>query len=256
MSTALIGYTGFVGSSLATTCGFDFLINRANLESLRGADLKRLVCAGLPAAKWRINQEPKQDLENMRRLEKVLNTIHVEQFILISTIDVYPCIEGADEAFDFSSQSNHPYGTHRLQFESFVRGRFPDASIVRLPALFGPGLRKNVLYDLLHNYRLERINPASCFQWYPLEMLREHLIRIESLNLRLVNLFTEPIETQLIVDRFFPGIDVGHSPDPPSHYDLHTRHGEVFSRDPHYVLDKGQVLKSMETFIHAERYRT
>ena len=40
------------------------------------------------------------------------------------------------------------YGKNRLQLEHWVREDFPDALIVRLPALYGAGIRKNFLFDL------------------------------------------------------------------------------------------------------------
>ena len=40
------------------------------------------------------------------------------------------------------------YGRNRLQLERWVREDFPAALIVRLPALYGKGLKKNCLYDL------------------------------------------------------------------------------------------------------------
>jgi len=251
MSSALIGYTGFVGGTLARHEPFDLLINRANLASLEGLNLTRLVCAGLPASKWIANREPDADRANMERLCRVLGTVSAKSVILISTIDVYPSTTSADEDYDCSVLPNHPYGTHRLAFERFVRGRFPHAHVVRLAALFGAG--KNVLYDLLHDNALDVINPDSRFQWYPLSRLPQDLQTIQTMRLALVNLFTEPIATREILTRFFPGKRVGRRAIPQMEYDLRTRYDTLFGGGGGYSLGRAAVLDEMARFIETER---
>lgn len=251
MSSVLIGHTGFVGSLLASRLSFELGIHRANLEELRGREVERIVCAGLPAAKWIANQDPAADLANVRRLCDVLRTVTARAFVLISTIDVYPRTRDADESFDPGGLPNHAYGSHRLQFERFVRECFPHALIMRLPALFGPGLRKNVLFDLLNGNQLDRINPESCFQWYPLERLPHDMTRAEAGGLRLVNLFTEPLSTRSILERFFPAAVVGQSAQPAAHYDLHTRHSSVFGGQGRYVMPAEQTLAAIGQFCEA-----
>jgi hypothetical protein len=253
VTSALIGHTGFVGANLAVTGDFDLLINRVNLETLRGTHLERLVCAGLPAAKWIANQKPQEDADNIHRLEATLATVRAKAFILISTIDVYPRTADADESYICTGKPNHAYGEHRLAFEHFVRDRFPNAHIVRLPALFGRGLKKNALYDLLHDTRLERINPASRFQWYPLARLPHDLETIEIHRLPLVNLFTEPIETRTILEQLFAGKNAGESPDPPAHYDLRTRYGPRFGGDARYMMSGAAVMTALREFVREQR---
>ena len=251
MSSALIGHTGFVGGLLARREHFDLTVNRANLDTLRGRELERLVCAGLPAAKWLANQEPEADRANIERLCGVLRSVTARRFVLISTIDVYPRTRDADEDFDCGSLPNHPYGRHRLAFETFVRERFPHALILRLPALFGPGLRKNVLFDLLHGNQLERINPSSRFQWYPLERLPADVATAAAAGLTVVNLFTEPLATQRIVERFFPHTHVGATAQAPADYDLHTRHARLFGGSGRYRLTAAAVMDELTTFCGA-----
>lgn len=248
MSSALIGYTGFVGGLLAARGRFDLLIHRANLDLLRHRSLDRIVCAGLPAAKWIANREPDADHANMRLLCDTLRSVATRSFVLISTIDVYPRTRDADEEFDCSGEPNHPYGGHRLEFEHFVRERFPQALIVRLPALFGPRLRKNVLFDLLTANQLEKVNPASSFQWYPLERLPQDLERAQRQELRLVNLFTEPLATGTIIDRCFPDAQVGAEAQPAVHYDLHTRYAPVFGGTGRYVMSAAATLDAIGSF--------
>ncbi len=255
MTSALIGYTGFVGGNLQNSEHFDLLINRENLETLRGRHLDRIVCAGLPAAKWLANKDPDEDLANMQRLCDVLSEINCDRFILISTIDVYPVNEGADEDFDCSQQDNHAYGRHRLMFENFVREHFPDARILRLPALFGTGLKKNVIFDLLNDNCLEMINPVSRFQWYPLARLAADIKLVENSELKLVNLFTEPLSNQEILDRFFPDKEVGAEPTPSASYNLITRHASLFGTDGDYIMNKQQVLDELARYIDQERSR-
>jgi hypothetical protein len=248
VSSALIGYSGFVGGHLAGRERFDLEVNRANLEALRGRRLERLVCAGLPAAKWLANREPQADRDNMLRLCGVLGSVTARRVTVISTIDVYPRTREADEDFDCARWPNHPYGTNRLNFETFVRERFPHALIVRLPALFGPGLRKNVLFDLLHGHQLELINPASRFQWYPLERLPGDLAVAEQHDLRLVNLFTEPLPTRVILDRCFPTVRVGARAQPAADYDLYTLHARLFGGTGSYRLSAREVLNELAAF--------
>jgi hypothetical protein len=252
LTAALIGHTGFVGGYLAKCGAYDLLLNRTNIESLRGQRLDRLVCAGLPAAKWLANRDPEGDCANMRALADVLGSVETRGMILISTIDVYPRTRDADEDFDCGSAPNHAYGAHRLEFEQFVRDRFPDALILRLPALFGPGLRKNAIYDLLHGNQLELVNPASSFQWYPLTRLPADLERAAAARLGTVNLFTAPLNTRQIIEQWFPHLTVGAQAGAAAFYDLHTRHAAVFGGEGRYLMSEAAVLEALDRFFAAE----
>ena len=95
--TALIGYTGFVGSNLLRQMSFKDLYHSKNIEELGGKSYDLLVCAGAPAEKWKANQDPGKDLENIRRLMDCLGRAKARKIILISTVDVYPVPCGVDE---------------------------------------------------------------------------------------------------------------------------------------------------------------
>jgi hypothetical protein len=124
---------------------------------------------------------------------------------------------------------------------------------VRLPAIFGTGLRKNVIFDLLNDNRLERVNPDSRFQWYPLARLPQDLETVEASRLSLVNLFTEPVATRAILSSFFPEKKAGYEPDPPVSYDLRTRHGVTFGGDSRYVMRAEAVMSALDTFVGAQQ---
>lgn len=249
----LIGYTGFVGGNLLAQGEYDVLINSKNFHSMEGAVYDRVVCAGVPAVKWKANKEPEADLARIRELMDVLKTASAKKFILISTIDVYSVNSGVDEDFDCHDPSHHAYGRHRLLFEDFCRERFKNILIVRLPGLFGRGIKKNVIFDLLNDNCLEMINPESSFQYYYLQNLSEDIARAEAAGLSLINLFTEPVKTKEIVKRFFPGKTIGGQAAPKASYDMHTKYAHLRNLSGHYLYTASEVLSQLEQFIREYR---
>src|SRR4051812_5298650 len=85
----LVGYTGFVGSHLREWGRFDGLYNSKNFESLRGQRCERLVFSASRAEKWIANREPAADAAHIDQLISVLQTVAADEFVLISTVDVY-----------------------------------------------------------------------------------------------------------------------------------------------------------------------
>lgn len=254
MATALIGHTGFVGGNLARQHRFDAHFNSANFRDLAERDFDLLACAGLSAVKWQANRDPDGDWARISALRDVLASVRARRVILISTVDVYPDPVGVDEQSEINEESGHAYGRHRLKFERFVAEHFPDTLIARLPGLFGPGLKKNVLFDLLNANCLDAVNPASRFQWYDVTRLWADLRRCSALGLRLVNLVTEPLPTSDILERCFPGKTVG-SQAPTVAYDVHCRWATKLDGTGVYLQKSAAVLQDLETFVAASQRR-
>jgi NAD-dependent epimerase/dehydratase family protein len=254
MRRALIGHTGFIGGTLLAAGGFTHTYNSQNFHSLAGERFDEIVCAGISAVKWLANKDPEADWAGIQRLLDVLAQVQAGRLLLISTIDVYPdAARALDEDAALADVPNEAYGRHRQAVEQWVIDRFPVCSIVRLPALFGEGLKKNALYDLLNDNQIEKINPASAFQWYPTARLSGDLARIADAGLPIVNLFTEPLTTRDIVDRFFPGASVGSEAGPVVRYALRTKHAALFGGAAPYVMSGNQVLTAMSDFVNRER---
>ena len=254
MRTGLIGYTGYVGSTLLRSTSFDGLYNSSNIQDLRGQHVSRLVCAGVSAAKWIANANPEADAAGIRVLTDVLEGVTADEFVLISTVDVYPNpTQGGDETTVIDGIDNHAYGRNRRALERWIADRFARTRIIRLPALFGTGLRKNALYDLIHGNQVEKINPATAFQWYPMSRLWSDIERVSTLELPLVNLFTEPVATQDIVDAFFFGARTAAPSQPAPRYDVGTRYAEPMGGRGHYLLSATECLGEIARFVAAER---
>ncbi|MFH1555816.1 MAG: hypothetical protein ABII76_13285 [Pseudomonadota bacterium] len=256
MQQALIGHTGFVGSNLRAQSAFDAGFNSSNIGDIRGRHFDRIVCAGVSAVKWWANQNPEQDLAGIERLMAELGHVEADLFTLISTVDVYGRPIGVSEDALPERQGLHPYGLHRLQLEDFVAARFPNHRIVRLPALFGTGLKKNAIYDLIHQNRTEAINPDGRFQWYPLDRLSADLALVEQSDIPLVNFATEPVSMEDIRARFFPGASLGPAAPGAGLYDFRTLHAALFGGAGGYILDRPAVFSALERFLHAEISRT
>lgn len=249
MKTALIGYTGFVGSNLKQQYDFTDFYNSKNFEEMKDQAYDLVVCTGVSAVKWMANKEPENDLAGIKALENVLSTVNVKQFILISTIDVYPITEGKDESFDCESMENHPYGTHRLAFEKFCTDHFKDCTVVRLPGLFGERLKKNVIYDLLNDNCLEMINTKSSFQYYYLKYLWQDIQKAVANNVKRINLFTEPVPTKEIYETFFVSKSIGQTAVPEGHYDLYTQYANLWNNSGNYIYTKHEMMQHLEEFI-------
>lgn len=247
---ALIGSTGFVGSNLAEQLRFDAYFRRATVEQMSGREFGLVVCAGVQAKKWWANQNPEEDWAGIRKLLCVLETVRAERFVLISTVDVYPDPNGVDEESPIEAERNHAYGRHRYRVEEFIEERFGVHHIIRLPGLFGKGLKKNVIYDLMHRHELEKINPAGVYQYYSLSRLGEDVQRVMAQNLRRVNFATEPIATRKILSKFFPDRVVGPEVPFQAAYDMRTRYGELWqSQIPGYLYSRDDVLQDLGDFL-------
>lgn len=96
------------------------------------------------------NKFPDRDEEKIEALIERLSQVQAERFILISSIAVLANFAGGDDETTTAFQEALAYGRHRRRLEAFVEDHYPSSLVVRLPALFGPGLRKNFVFDLLN----------------------------------------------------------------------------------------------------------
>lgn len=253
MSSALIGHTGFVGGNILRKFSPDHVFNSHSIEDIRGRRFDMVVCAGTYAEKWRINREPAADLANIERLASILSTVTIGRLVLISTIDVYPVPVNVDEASVIDAASLHPYGRHRLWLEQELSSRF-ECTVMRLPALFGPGLKKNAIFDLLHGHRIESLDFDAAFQFYDLGRLWVDIETAVNHRLPLVNLSTPPTSLRDVAGEVF-GVEriISDSGSASTRYDCWTRHAVVFGGSGHYIADQASVIRGLRAFVEDQR---
>ncbi len=252
MASALIGNTGFVGGNLLIQQTFDDYYNSSNIERIGNRNYEQVICAGVSAVKWLANREPVQDRENIQKLIGHLKTIKANKIILISTVDVYPDPVDVDENTSIEIEDCQPYGKHRFELEQFISSEF-DSFIVRMPGLFGVGLRKNIIYDFLNNNNIDQINPNGVFQFYSLEHLTKDIgIGLDN-NLKLLNISSEPTSVQEIAQ-----ICLGHdlaniSNIPGGRYDYKSCYAHLFDGNDGYLYSKTQVLSDLKAYVRKEK---
>ena len=150
MITALVGYTGFVGSNLAKSYQFDYLFNSKNIEEAYGLKPDLLVYAGVRAEMFIANAQPEEDMARIKEAINNIIKIGAKRVVLISSVAVYDSTKDVDEDTAIESEKLLPYGKNRLYLENWVLDNCEKCLVVRLPAIYGDNLKKNFIYDYIH----------------------------------------------------------------------------------------------------------
>jgi len=251
VTSALIGHTGFVGQSLLRQAPFDVLVNSSNVDELRGRSFALVACAGARAEKWKANRDPAADLAGIERLLSVLQEVRAGRFVLVSTVDVFETPAGVDESAP--ADARNAYGRHRRRLEELCAERF-GAQVLRLPGLFGPGLKKNAVYDLLHDNQVEKIHPDSTYQFYDVRQLWADAEKAEQAGIRLLHLSAEPLSMHEIALRCF-GRELSAPTGVPAHYDVRSRHAGLWGGRDGYLRSREEVMRGLTQFVREEQGR-
>jgi len=253
---ALIGYTGFVGGNLLKQISFDELYNSKNISDIRGKSFETIICAGAPAVKWYANKHPEEDFNTISSLIENLKQVTCDEFILISTVDVYNSPLNINENTPVDLNTLQAYGKNRLMLEQFVQTNFKNSIIIRLPGLFGEGLKKNIIYDFLHNNNIDQIDSRNIFQFYNLNQLYKDIETCREHSLKVVNFATEPTSVRELISFAFSIDFTNELNNPLVNYDMQTIHNAYFDKNIPYLASKLEVLEDVKNFVEIERGKT
>ncbi|WP_123042244.1 NAD-dependent epimerase/dehydratase family protein [Cohnella candidum] len=248
----LIGYTGFVGGNLRIQASFDKLYNSRNIREIEGESFELLVCSGAPAVKWKANQEPEADRSNIEILMNHLKKVRCERLVLISTVDVYKSPLEVDEDTPIETDALEPYGKHRRQLETFIAEQFPKVHIIRLPGLFGPGLKKNIIYDFMNENLVQNIDCEHEFQFYNLERLYLDITKVIENDLEIVNFSTEPVSVREVAKHAFDLDFANRTGKARIRYDMKTKFARLLNGGSmdHYLMSKSEQLDQIRDFVN------
>ena len=184
---AVIGYNGFVGNIISRNQKHFTAYNSSNIEYISELNHDIIYCAGAQAKKWWANENPESDWNSIKLLIDSLQTVECNKLILISTIGIY---------------DDNAYGYNRKKLEDSLCDIFHDKiSIYRLPAVFGTGLKKNLLFDLMNNSIQHPININDSYQWYNVNNILSDINKLETTS-KVTEFFTEPISNKDLLNLF------------------------------------------------------
>jgi hypothetical protein len=98
---------------------------------------------------WAANANPGADYDNLQRLMSAMAEAAIGLLILISTVGVFDDVSAGYTETEARYETAKAYGRNRRALEVHALARH-NAIVVRLPALFGPGLKKNFIFDLMN----------------------------------------------------------------------------------------------------------
>lgn len=238
----LIGYTGFVGSFLMNKLEFNHKFNSKNIHEIPYFEYDTIYCCGISATKWYANLHPKEDLQNINKLLDYLKLVKCKKFILISTIDVY---SENDVNEDSKPINTDAYGKNRYYAETEITKIFDNYHIIRLPGLFGFGLKKNIIFDLLNDKDV-KLNLNSEYQWYDMNNIFADIEFVVKNDIKLINLFTEPITNAELLEVIikYKQIDYTYSENTVK-YNMKTKYSKTG-----YLYNKNNILSSLDYYVN------
>ncbi|MGL6096384.1 MAG: pyridine nucleotide transhydrogenase [Fimbriiglobus sp.] len=253
MPDALIGHTGFVGGNLAAQHRFDAGYHSKTIADIAGRAFDTLVVSAMPAAMWVANRDPVADREILDGLLGHIRQVRAVRVVVMSTVAVYPDPIGVDEDSPIDSAAQTAYGRHRHRLETELAAQFPRVLAVRLPGLFGTGLKKNAVFDLLYDNDVQKVNAAAVYQFYNLDRLWADVTTALAAGLTVVNFGTEPVSVREVAMAAFDREFTNDPGTPPARFDMRTKHATLFGGSDGYLAGKAAVLAELRAFVARER---
>lgn len=136
--SALIGYTGFIGSSLKRH--FDLKLNsKSSIEEIKEINVDELYVCAPSGVKWKANRQPSEDRLSCKKLYSLITDKfkNLKRIILISSNDTL--------------EPTCPYGENRKEFndslEKYCNENQIELFIFYLGMTFGKNARKGMVFD-------------------------------------------------------------------------------------------------------------
>ena len=196
----IVGAKGFIGSNLMRMLPSSVAIFPPTATKTEIDSLSALYIAAPTSSKYLVQNNPLEDRENVLELSKsLIEFSRIKNVVLFSTIDVYQNRVACDE--DSSTMHDISYGGNRMILEDRLNLIFSDLRIVRLCGVYGPGLKKNLIFDIKNHRPSEvaKYAPESSYQLIHIGEVYKFITGERADFPNLINLVTEPISVSEIL---------------------------------------------------------
>lgn len=181
----LIGYTGFIGSSLNQD-QFNLKLNSKNWQDIsEPIDVDKLVIAAPSGIKYLANREPLNDLDKCLSLVRNI----IKYFRSIKTIVIISSNDTLNPTTD--------YGRNRQYFNNLIEEvckiKHTSLYIMYLGMTFGTKAKKGMVYDFIHgNFNFYN---GGTYQLYPVRYLEQDIQHCIDNGIHKAMLASVPIKT-------------------------------------------------------------
>ncbi len=172
----VIGAAGFIGQNMLRCLESRRLVVTAayrhtSLEELSASEFDCVFfCAG-NSKTYLTNREPVTCLnESVAALYDYMTSLTYAKWVLISSSTVYP--QERDQKVESAPIPVHEvslYGAHKLLAERYVAQFAPNWIVLRPTGFFGPGLKKNLLFDVRAGQQDVYLKRESRIDYLPIE---------------------------------------------------------------------------------------
>jgi len=174
----ILGGKGFIGSAFMRFGEKNELdcdcIDLDNYQEFKGRECDILINVAGNSKKYFSNEQPVEDFRfSLEALLRSFFDFSFRKYIYLSSIDLYSDHEDLlhnreDSGIDIGDISH--YGFHKYMGERMVMHYLSDWLIIRLGGVLGLGLKKNPVFDLIHDIPL-RVDEESEYQYLTTDCL-------------------------------------------------------------------------------------
>lgn len=233
---------GLIGNLLQKNIQDSMVFDRRSLERFTEIDHDVIVVAAPSSNRLTVNARSSEDLDNCVDIFNRVSKSRYQNLVLIGTVDIYPGHTSCD-----STPMCCPafgYARNRWLFERMIMS-LHDSQAIRLPTLCHPTIQKNIIFDLKNQVWLEKINPRTTIQWYPLDRLSQDIEHTLNTGIKFENFVSPPLANHEIITRFMPDLLTKLTHD----FKLPQCHYDIKSSQIGYNIDIETIWQSMQEYF-------